>query len=399
VVIPDTNSLYNKDNDSVFDLYEVGGLREGETSLPFVYRVELSGPKGEIVRFRSVFDDGALVNAIDETVYLTLKGRLTALTPSKKILRMADGRRVPSIGLWKGKVTVFGVHREGTFEVFNSNGVWAMLFGKPLLKAFNAVHDYTEDIIRIPQAKGTEWAVLMNQFTNTQGVTGKLLANLTVDIKQIIMIPQPAITANKRITEPTRSSQVKIARVEREMHNTYELRGGFTTPLEGSPTNQPHTVIKHHSHRIISSPENSDEGSCEDPPDEDWGSMWLLDEAAGTSPTHPGAEQPDVTKVFKPSILTRKTDPHNPERIAAIRAEVTIGLDLTTAQAEEVWQTISEYIRKLSKICHTYGTFSLFEQRKVQKLMMCSNYRTCHPNTPAAIHPIPPLNIGGKGSI
>ena len=91
VVIPDTNNLYIKGNNSVFDLYEVGGLKEGETSLPFVYRVELSGPKGEIVRFRSVFDDGALVNAVDEAVYLTLKGRLTTLTPSGKILRMADG--------------------------------------------------------------------------------------------------------------------------------------------------------------------------------------------------------------------------------------------------------------------------------------------------------------------
>jgi hypothetical protein len=46
-----------------------------------------------------VFDDGALVNAIDENMYLTSKGRLTALTPSKKILRMADGRCVPSIGV------------------------------------------------------------------------------------------------------------------------------------------------------------------------------------------------------------------------------------------------------------------------------------------------------------
>ena len=91
MVIPDTNNLYIKGNNSVFDLYEVGGLKEGETSLPFVYRVELSGPKGEIVRFRSVFDDGALVNAVDEAVYLTLKGRLTTLTPSGKILRMADG--------------------------------------------------------------------------------------------------------------------------------------------------------------------------------------------------------------------------------------------------------------------------------------------------------------------
>ena len=405
VVIPDTNSLYNKENDSFFDLYEVGasGLREGETSLPFIYRVELSGPKGEIVRFRSVFDDGALVNAIDETIYLTLKGRLTALTPSSKILRVADGRRVPSIGVWKGRVTVEGVHREGTFEVFNSNGAWAMLFGKPLLKAFNAVHDYTEDIIRIPQAEGEEWAVLANQFTNEQGAAGKLLANLTVDIKQLIKnppFPKQLITkptkrggvkiardrreipntyelrggfttplegspANKPstalayhshdiinssenmnklpITEPTRCDEVKIARDEKEISNTYELRGGFTTPPEGSPANNPHTVLAHHSPDTVSSSGITDEGSQENAPDEDCSPTWLLDEAGGTDPKHPGTEQPEITKVFEPSVLTRKTDPHSPERIAAIKAEITIGSDLTPDETELVWQMISEY--------------------------------------------------------
>lgn len=84
VVIPDMNSMYNTaENTRVFDLYEVGGLRGEEVSLPFVHGVELSG---------------ALVNAIDETLYLTLKGRLAALTPSEKILRMADGRRVVTPG-------------------------------------------------------------------------------------------------------------------------------------------------------------------------------------------------------------------------------------------------------------------------------------------------------------
>ena len=97
VVIPDTNSMYNETmNRNIYDLYEVGDLKGEEASLPFVHGVELAGPKGEVVRFRSVFDDGASVNAIDETLYQTLKGRLAALSPSEKILRMADGRRVPS---------------------------------------------------------------------------------------------------------------------------------------------------------------------------------------------------------------------------------------------------------------------------------------------------------------
>jgi hypothetical protein len=154
VVIPDTERMYIKaENTIFFDLYEVGSPKEGGTSLPFVHGVELAGPRGEVVRFRSVFDDGALVNAIDEALYGTLKGRLSALTPSGKVLRMADGRLVPSVGVWKGRVTVKGISRESTFEIFNSNGAWAMLFGKPLLRTFNAIHDYTEDSIRIPHEK------------------------------------------------------------------------------------------------------------------------------------------------------------------------------------------------------------------------------------------------------
>ena len=92
VVIPDMSSMYNETtNSNIFDLYEVGNLREEDGSLPFVHGVELAGPNGEVVRFRSMFNDRASVNAIDKTLYQTLKGRLMALMPSQKILRMADG--------------------------------------------------------------------------------------------------------------------------------------------------------------------------------------------------------------------------------------------------------------------------------------------------------------------
>ena len=232
VVIPDTDNMYDTaKNTNVFDLYTVGSLKEGEASIPFVHGVELSGPKGEIVRFQSVFDDGALVNAIDETLYLTLKNRLTALTPSGRILRVADGRRVPSVGVWKGTVTVKGVIREGTFEIFNSNGAWGMLFGKPLLETFHAVHDYTEDTIQIPQIGSTKWETLSNQFSNTQGVAGKLLANLTVDIKQLIQIPHRFMGTMKRLISGPMGNKA-VTKRDKEL-NTYKLRGGVTTPPRG----------------------------------------------------------------------------------------------------------------------------------------------------------------------
>ena len=409
MVIPDTDNMYTAENTSVFDLYEVGGLQEGEASLPFVHGVELSGPKGEIVRFRSVFDDGALVNAIDETLYLALSRRLTALTPSGKILRMADGRHVPSVGVWRGTITVKNISHVGSFEIFNSNGAWGMLFGKPLLKTFRAVHDYSEDIIRIPQENGILWKVLTNQFANTHGIAGKLLANLTIDIKQLIKIPCPSTTmAKKGIIEPIRISEVTEGD---NTLNAYKLRGGVTTPLEGSSINLPRVDAKPYSPEINISSEHTHEeqertlpsvaqntaggnneasggeinptayklhGGVTTPPegsfitqprvdmepcssdihispgilqgeqfttlpDVEWSPIWLLDETARDSTTHLGTEQPDITKAFKPSVLTRKSDPHNPERVAAICAEVTVREDLTSEQAEVVWQMISEY--------------------------------------------------------
>ena len=171
-------------NETVSDLYSVGSQqtkKEGRTSIPFVYGVELRGPNGENMRFRSVFDNGALANAIDEKMYLLSKNQLSALVPSHRILKMADGRLVPSLGMWKGQVTVKGITCRGAFEVLNSNGAWALLFGKPLLEIFSAVHDYSKDVINLPHGK--EWVILENQSASTQGVAGDLLANLTVDIK------------------------------------------------------------------------------------------------------------------------------------------------------------------------------------------------------------------------
>ena len=109
VVIPDTTkSMYNvARNNNISDLYSIGSKREKgleETSVPFVYRVELSGPKGEIVRFRSVFDDSALANAIDEKMYLTSKK--PTVSPKALIQDVENGR-------WQVGTIIRGVERTG----------------------------------------------------------------------------------------------------------------------------------------------------------------------------------------------------------------------------------------------------------------------------------------------
>ena len=65
-----------------------------------------------------MFDDGAMVNAINAKVYSQVKPRLSPLQLSKRLLCIADGRLVPSMGTWSGIVSV--AEHYGEFKVFDS---------------------------------------------------------------------------------------------------------------------------------------------------------------------------------------------------------------------------------------------------------------------------------------
>ncbi|KAF8240926.1 hypothetical protein L208DRAFT_1230714 [Tricholoma matsutake] len=145
----------------IVDLYCMESNDDETRTTLFQYTVKLHGPQGEIMRLNSTFDDGAMVNAVDLWTFRTVKHCLEMLGKSNCIMHMADGRLVPSAGTWTGSVTAADVSHRGTFEVFDSNGAWSVLFGKPLLKKFKAVHDYDLDIIRIP--KDGNWVMLQNQ--------------------------------------------------------------------------------------------------------------------------------------------------------------------------------------------------------------------------------------------
>ncbi|KAG2336352.1 hypothetical protein BDR05DRAFT_896846, partial [Suillus weaverae] len=117
--------------------------------VPFIHQITLNRPKGEAVRVRALFDDGAMVAAMCTSVFDKVKHRLGNWSPSEKKLRMANGSIVNSDAKWLGIIEVGGVQVKGEFEVFNSGGGWAFLFGKPLLQSFKAEHDYKTDSIRI----------------------------------------------------------------------------------------------------------------------------------------------------------------------------------------------------------------------------------------------------------
>ncbi|KAG2337901.1 hypothetical protein BDR05DRAFT_831032, partial [Suillus weaverae] len=118
-------------------------------AVPFIHQITLEGLKGEAVRVRALFDDGAMVAAMCTSIFNKVKHRLANWGPSERKLRMVNGNIVNANVKWSGTIEIDGVRANGDFKVFNSGGGWAFLFGKPLLQSFKAEHDYKSDSIKI----------------------------------------------------------------------------------------------------------------------------------------------------------------------------------------------------------------------------------------------------------
>ncbi|KAK7451762.1 hypothetical protein VKT23_012441 [Stygiomarasmius scandens] len=71
-----------------------------------------------------------------------------------------------------------GLEVEGSFEVFDSKGSWQLLFGKPLLQRFQAIHEYKNDTIHI--SMGPESRTVFNDVLGLQ-VLEKLPTAATVE--------------------------------------------------------------------------------------------------------------------------------------------------------------------------------------------------------------------------
>ncbi|KIK43908.1 hypothetical protein CY34DRAFT_54109, partial [Suillus luteus UH-Slu-Lm8-n1] len=150
---------------------------------PFTHSVSLEGPRGEIVRIQGLFDDGAMISAMCTSIYDKVKHRLGNWSQSTRKLRMANGNIIKSLVKWNGIISINGVKARGEFEVFDSGGGWGFLLGKPILQAFEAVHDYKADIISI--SDGTNSVKIANQIAHPLKLHQKNSdINLTLDIKQ-----------------------------------------------------------------------------------------------------------------------------------------------------------------------------------------------------------------------
>jgi hypothetical protein len=142
------------------DVYSVG---EKGDAISFERVINLIGINGELVAIKATFDDGAMVNVIDMAAFEGVKNQLSEPQPSQKVMRMANGVLIPSNGSWLGVVAIGDVWTKGTFEIFASGGAWNVLFGKPMLQAFNAVHEYTTNSITLHSSDSELTIVIQNE--------------------------------------------------------------------------------------------------------------------------------------------------------------------------------------------------------------------------------------------
>ena len=116
-----------------------------------VYRkwVHLLGPKGERVQVQAVIDGGAMKNTMCMTKWRAQRHHLSELHPSRVTLSVADNRQVASKGTWMGTIDVAGTVTTQSCKVFESNGAFQVILGKPWLRSVQAVHRYDMDEITI----------------------------------------------------------------------------------------------------------------------------------------------------------------------------------------------------------------------------------------------------------
>ncbi|KAG2743095.1 hypothetical protein P692DRAFT_20700954, partial [Suillus brevipes Sb2] len=174
---------------TIVDLYTAGhatttkDLLDSKEAVPFTHSVSLEGPQGETVRVRGLFDDGAMISAMCTSIYEKVKHRLGNWSQSTRKLRMANGNIVNSLVKWNGTICINGVKTQGEFEVFDSGGGWGFLLGKPILQAFEAVHDYKTDVISISDGKNSTKITNQIAYPLALHQTSSEIS-LTLDIKQ-----------------------------------------------------------------------------------------------------------------------------------------------------------------------------------------------------------------------
>ena len=127
--------------------------------------IHLLGPRGERIQVQAVIDRGAMKNTMCATKWQTQRHRLSRLHLSKVTLCVADNRRITSKGTWTGTIDMAGTETTQSCEVFDSNGAFQVILGKPWLCSVQAIHKYDTDEITI-QVQGQTMTITNEEDTD-----------------------------------------------------------------------------------------------------------------------------------------------------------------------------------------------------------------------------------------
>jgi len=318
-----------------FDLYSVGHekvspqLLINRREVPFKHQLLLHGLNGEVIRVQALFDGGAMVSAMDTKVFNQVRHRLGGCSPSRKPLRMADGALVVSQARWNGVIEINGVRREGEFEVFDSGGGWAFLFGKPLLRAFNATHNFASDEVQIKPDGPQAASVTLRNTIGIIPIGQPQGVSLTLDVKQWELDTGGSSgmkPPSRQVLEPVNESVLvqndKLLNPDaRLLKEEYSLGDSQAPHLGGS---------NHLIPPLRGVQPTVDILTYQDLADETY---------ASTIPELPIV----ATCSEEQEIFTRHTEPFNPKRVEHILGQVAFGDDLTSGQLAKVKAVIAEH--------------------------------------------------------
>ncbi|TFY74871.1 hypothetical protein EWM64_g9142, partial [Hericium alpestre] len=305
------------------------------------------------------------------SVYRRIKHRLGTWERSSKTLRMANGTKVVSEAVWHGRIELGDVGVEGSFEVFDSGGGWAFLFGKPLLKAFNAIHDYGTDSVEV-RGSDNHTATFSNQLRaplyrrmhETRGI------NLLLDWKQHNEFAGGDNPPSRRVShlishfENSTNHEQPCSVDDEPLWAHIDEVDEEEAPREG-------IAAADNDRWRVTLEEIEDEDAPKRRQINEWEERIkrAQDTGLGSASSLPAREVPphldhfmtrtpvdiepplapngdpiwDVNALLEGNVFTRHTDPFLPDRVARILEEVTIGESLSPAEREQVHALLMEF--------------------------------------------------------
>lgn len=156
---------------------------------PFRQRIQLRGPSQYPVRATAQVDDGAMRNCIGLHIWIAYGHCLGELTPTALRVSVANNKIIQCAGLWSGEVNIGGTISYTHFVVFDCDGAFDVILGKPWLNEVNAMHNYRTDTIVI-NTESEPRITIGNAELQTTNNTPEPMPTLTITTEELL--PQPA---------------------------------------------------------------------------------------------------------------------------------------------------------------------------------------------------------------